>query len=248
MKILVIGESCRDIFVYGKCDRICPEAPVPVFIPVSKTENAGMAMNVKNNIISLGFTGEIITNTNWEEVKKCRYIDERTNQMFLRVDENDKIVANCDEKIRDFIKENIGDYEAVIISDYCKGFFDPKFIEDICDFHDTVFLDTKKLLGSWCKKAKFIKINEVEYERTKHLVDEEIKNKLIITMGSKGCWYQDKVFQVPKVEIKDVSGAGDTFIAALAVSYIRDKSIESAIIFANDKATEVVQRRGVNTI
>ena len=33
MKILVIGDSCHDVFVYGKCDRICPEAPVPVFTP-----------------------------------------------------------------------------------------------------------------------------------------------------------------------------------------------------------------------
>ena len=31
--ILVIGDSCTDIFVYGKTDRICPEAPVPVFNP-----------------------------------------------------------------------------------------------------------------------------------------------------------------------------------------------------------------------
>jgi bifunctional ADP-heptose synthase (sugar kinase/adenylyltransferase) len=248
MKILVIGESCKDIFVYGECDRICPEAPVPVFIPVAKSENAGMAMNVKNNILSLGCKGEIITNTNWEEVKKCRYIDERTNQMFLRVDENDKIVAVCDDKLKSFIETNINDYDAVVISDYCKGFFEPEFIEQICELHDTVFLDTKKLLGAWCKKAKFIKINEVEYNRTKHLVDEEIRNKLIITRGSRGCWYQDEIFEVPRVEIKDVSGAGDTFIAALAVSYIKDRDIRTAIKFANDKATKVVQHRGVSIV
>ena len=32
-KILVIGESCLDIFQYGDCKRLCPEAPVPVFNP-----------------------------------------------------------------------------------------------------------------------------------------------------------------------------------------------------------------------
>ena len=31
MKILVIGETCKDVFNYGRVDRLCPEAPVPVF-------------------------------------------------------------------------------------------------------------------------------------------------------------------------------------------------------------------------
>ena len=132
MKILIIGESCKDIFTYGKCDRICPEAPVPVFVPLYSNENAGMAMNVKNNILSLGVECEIVTNTNWEEVKKCRYIDERTNQMFLRVDENDKILdPACDEKVINFLEGSIKEYSAVIISDYCKGFFDTSAIEKI---------------------------------------------------------------------------------------------------------------------
>ena len=43
MKILVIGDSCTDVFVYGQIDRMCPEAPVPIFQPVSKKENGGMA-------------------------------------------------------------------------------------------------------------------------------------------------------------------------------------------------------------
>ena len=38
MKILVIGDSCTDIFIYGEIDRICPEAPVPVFKPIRKTK------------------------------------------------------------------------------------------------------------------------------------------------------------------------------------------------------------------
>jgi len=38
MKILVIGDSCKDVFIYGKANRLCPEAPVPVFIPQRKTD------------------------------------------------------------------------------------------------------------------------------------------------------------------------------------------------------------------
>ena len=47
MKILVNGDSCTDVFVYGQIDRLCPEAPVPIFQSVSQKENGGMARNVK---------------------------------------------------------------------------------------------------------------------------------------------------------------------------------------------------------
>jgi len=42
MKIIVIGESCKDIFVYGDCDRLSPEAPVPVMIPKLAKDNLGV--------------------------------------------------------------------------------------------------------------------------------------------------------------------------------------------------------------
>ena len=53
-KILVIGDSCSDIFIYGNIERICPEAPVPVFNPTHKTKNGGMAKNVVKNLEALG--------------------------------------------------------------------------------------------------------------------------------------------------------------------------------------------------
>ena len=50
------------------------------------------------------------------------------------------------------------------------------------------------------------------------------------------------------VEIKDSTGAGDTFLAALVFKYLIDKNIYDAINFANECATLVVQQKGVNTI
>ena len=52
MNVLVIGDSCRDIFVYGDIERISPEAPVPVFVPSHTESNDGMAKNVANNVES----------------------------------------------------------------------------------------------------------------------------------------------------------------------------------------------------
>jgi bifunctional ADP-heptose synthase (sugar kinase/adenylyltransferase) len=54
VKILVVGDSCIDNFTYGSVVRLAPEAPVPVFNPLSKITNAGMAGNVVANLKALG--------------------------------------------------------------------------------------------------------------------------------------------------------------------------------------------------
>ena len=63
-KVLVIGDSCTDVFIYGDIERICPEAPVPVFKPTNQTENGGMAKNVVRNLESLGCEVDLISNPN----------------------------------------------------------------------------------------------------------------------------------------------------------------------------------------
>ena len=62
IKFLVIGDSCIDKFVYGVCDRICPEAPVPVTNPTKVKKSGGMALNVQANVQALGVDCDIITN------------------------------------------------------------------------------------------------------------------------------------------------------------------------------------------
>ena len=178
-KILIIGESCLDVFTYGTCDRLCPEAPVPVFKSNYVNENQGMAMNVYNNVESLGVKSDLMTNTNWKQIKKTRFIYERTNHMFIRVDTNDDDYQKC--KIK---KIKFDNYDAVVISDYNKGFISEEDIRHVSKNHPLTFLDTKKTLGEWCSDITFIKINLVEYERSKKFVDEIHKGDVIITMGS----------------------------------------------------------------
>ena len=59
MKITVIGELCKDVFVYGDTLRLSPEAPVPVLTPSYKEENDGMAGNVVQNLKAMDDTLEI---------------------------------------------------------------------------------------------------------------------------------------------------------------------------------------------
>jgi D-beta-D-heptose 7-phosphate kinase/D-beta-D-heptose 1-phosphate adenosyltransferase len=163
--------------------------------------------------------------------------------MFLRVDNNDSSYGRISF-------ENIiwNDYDAIIISDYDKGFLTKEDIEFICMNHNKVFLDTKKILGNYAKKAHFIKINNYEYEITKNEIDSELNNILIITLGGDGCKYKEEIFSVPKVDVKDTCGAGDTFIASLVFYYLKSNNIKKSIIFANRCATQVIQKRGTSKI
>ena len=210
MKILVIGESCLDVFHYGECKRLCPEAPVPVFSSVQSKQNGGMAMNVFKNVQAIEVSVDILTNSNWKEIKKTRFVEINSNHMFMRLDENDNKYGKFifDQKV-------VSSYDAVIVSDYNKGFLEVSDLISIAKNNPITFLDTKKTLGEWSKYFTFVKINGSEYEKTRHTITYEMRKNLIITQGRKGCIFGNKTFDVPLVEVKDVSGAGDTFISAL---------------------------------
>ena len=166
MKVLVIGETCNDIFCYGDSERMCPAAPAPVFVPLRIDESPGMAMNVRKNIASLGLECDIVTNSNWREITKTRYVHQNTNHFFIRIDEGDDKFYRCSVDEIDFSK-----YDIIVISDYYKGFLEREDIAKISNKHACVFMDTKKELGQWCHDVKYIKINNFEYERSKNLID-----------------------------------------------------------------------------
>jgi len=243
-KILVIGDGCTDVYVYGRCERLAPDAPVPVFIPLYQKTNLGMAGNVYQNIVSLGIPAILKTSSN--TVEKRRYVHEETNHMFLRVDSGEETVA----RIRDLEAEFLSNFDLVIISDYNKGFLLEQDIQFICENHNMVFIDTKKKLGEYCKDCTFIKINKNEHEASKQFIKKTswAQKKVITTLGSKGCSLNGKLYPVEKVEIKDLCGAGDTFIASLSVNYLKTKDIGEAMAYANKCSTQVVQMKGVNTV
>mgnify|MGYP001170928103 FL=1 len=243
-KILVIGDSCKDIHVYGKCERLCPEAPVPVFNPVFEKQNLGMAGNVYQNVIALGTPATL--KTNQEVIEKKRFVDEQTNHMFLRVDTGDSNVR----RIKNLTKQMLDNFNLVIISDYNKGFLSEEDIEFICNNHNCVFIDTKKILGDYCRNCTYIKINKHEYNNSINYINNNdwTHQKVIQTLGEGGCKLADKIYPVEKVEIKDLCGAGDTFMASLCVGYLKTKDIAKSLNYANECATKVVQKKGVNTI
>ena len=240
-QITIIGESCLDVFVYCDAIRLAPDLPVPVLQEIHVETNPGMAANVQRNIEARSVSTNLVTNKNWDEIVKRRYIHDGSNHMFFRVDTPHNIA-------RFNVQELDLGADVIVISDYNKGFLSESDIEFICKSHPLVFLDTKKVLGKWAENASFIKINNYEYMNSKRYLTETLSQKIIHTRGQEGCDFQGKNYPVEKIEVRDTSGAGDSFMAALVVDFLKTTKIEDSIIAANDAASRVVRTRGVGVI
>ena len=233
LKVLLVGDSCTDVYVYGTCERLNPEAPVPILKLNRKEIKKGMAWNVRENLMSFGM--EVCIVTNEETIIKTRYIDEKHNQQILRVD-SDPILNSMQGELPD------GRYDALVISDYNKGFLTTEKISEIVhSFDGPVFIDTKK--NYLPKLDAYVKINEHEYNNFKSSIE-----KLLITRGGKGCEYKGKLYPAEKVNVFDVVGAGDTFLSALVYFYLKYGTIEEAIPYANKAAAIAVSNFGTYTL
>ena len=232
MKVLLIGDSCEDRYFYGDVKRLNPEAPVPILEYRRGVTSKGMAWNVRENLMSFGV--EVYLSTHPEEIIKTRYIDEKSNQQIMRYDEEPKIKPLS----FDFPKEWNSEYDALVISDYDKGFLTTERIFELSSrFVGPVFIDSKKTL---LPEDAYIKVNELEYERMSHSNYEN----LIVTKGGKGAEYKGKLYPAEKVNVFDVVGAGDTFLAALTYGYLKYGRIDKAIPLANKAAAVAVSHTG----
>ena len=240
-RVLVIGERCTDIFVYGISKRKSPEGNGPVFVPISETYGLGMAGNTSNNLMAMGL--DVDTYFDKGNITKTRYVNKDTNELYLRLDEND--ITN---RINIFDLPDLVKYDAIVISDYCKGFLTEEDIAKIASLHSLVILDTKKKLGDWCKDITFIKVNRQEFQNNFGVIKENdwLFDKIICTLDRGGAMYKTQTFKVKSVDTADVSGAGDTFISGFVARYLECNNIEESIDWANYCAGEVVKKKGVS--
>lgn len=247
--ILVIGEGCLDKFVYCTAARLAPDVPVPVLVKQQETQNDGMALNLCRNIQALQGTCEVWTNHTWPQVTKTRFVDTVSNHLFIRLDAGEELITRIDLS-RPTWRQELHRYDVIAISDYNKGFLTYEDIEAIASAHPRVFLDTKKRINMMFSSCAYIKINTPEYTASKDFLDAhpEFASKLVVTAGAQGCYYQQENFPVQQVQIRDVSGAGDTFFAGLLVTYVETQDIRAAIRYANVCASSVVQHKGVTTV
>ena len=243
--VLLIGDSCVDVWAYGSCNRLSPEAPVPV-MKYRETQSApGMAANVYENLKSLGINVNFLTNK--ESITKTRYIDEKSNYQVMRLDNEPDVKPLREAELR--MAAMHLEYDAVVISDYDKGFVDNNLIDIIAPKNPSIkiFVDTKKKKLPTQYNNVVYKINKKEFE----LLDpDHIPNgkNMIVTSGANGALWDHQTFPVPITRVFDVTGAGDTFLAALVFYYIQLPDMKESINFANRCAAIAVQNPGTYTL
>ena len=231
--ILLIGDNCRDVYQYGTVDRLSPEAPVPVFKFSHEETRAGMAGNVCTNLLRFGLNLNFLHS---ETSTKTRLIDIKSNQHIVRLDNDIMSTAiTVDSKVPEI-------YDAIVISDYNKGTVSYELVEELRkEFKGPIFIDTKKT-----DLARFegciVKINQLESSRATSFPSPQW---LITTIGDQGAVWNGCIFESKTVGVVDVTGAGDTFLAALAFDYLHTQDFKSAIEFANAASAVTVQHGGV---
>ena len=240
--ILLMGEACQDVYVFGEVKRISPEAPVPVLKKIKKEFKKGMAGNVFENIKCMaGDKVKIDFYCNdHSNIKKIRFIDEKSNYQIMRYDIEKEVISLDFDNIKEI------DYDVVVISDYNKGYLTDESIRKIIDrFSESqIFVDTKRKDISVFKNC-ILKLNENESKEARY---QNRSTKIITTLGQKGCSYLGKTYSVAKVDVHDICGAGDVFLAALVTRWIETKDIAAAIRTANNCAALSVTKLGCYTI
>lgn len=229
-QILLIGDSCIDEYQYGTVDRISPEAPVPIFKYLRSEEKPGMVYNVRNNLEKLGCHVTLLTR---DPSIKTRLIDSRTGQHITRIDRDVLTVP------LDVMYFSSSDYDAIVISDYNKGAVTYGLVEDLIkDSTCPVYIDTKKTDLKRFEGA-VVKINSLE-----NSLATSFPTELIVTQGKAGARYKGTVYPSPAIEVTDVCGAGDTFLASLVYFHLTTGNLNLAIPIANKASAITVQKLG----
>ncbi len=213
---------------------------------------------------------EIFTDNKKTTIRKTRVIG--LNQQLLRIDyENtDYIETHLEEKFVNKLKE-IKNLSAIIVSDYAKGTITKQLMLQLHQFSKEnnilLIIDPKPKHKEWYNGATLITPNKKEaqemseiiieneadfYQAGKILV-EKFDSNVIITAGADGMYIFDKMgkpdhLDTKAKEVYDVSGAGDTVIATLALALSCNKNLESAAILANHAAGIKVGKVGTASV
>lgn len=252
-KILVIGERGIDKFIYCKnSGKLAPDKPIPIITVDHVRENPGMAGNFVANFSSLFPEHTVVFVHQNDLIFKSRYIDLATNHYYLRIDEGEPINETMTiESLKKILQQNnlsLWDFDAICISSYNKGFVTKELISLLC-LYAKVFYDGKDILENyWARDIYCAKINEIEYNHNLNQNSELTCQNLIVSLGERGAMYKDVIYPARKVEVTDVSGAGDIMFAGLVGLFLNGLSFEQSIPICNVLCSLAVARRGVNIL
>lgn len=240
MKVLVIGDIILDKYIYGTSKRISPEAPVPVVTFTEEKTTMGGAALVYDNLISLGVDATLC-NTEQPNSVKTRVICD--GHYITRIDDDKQ--ADGDAVLQIVKKSEFTPYDYVILSDYNKGTLSKadKIIRHINKFGCKVIVDPKTDMSKY-KDAWLVKPNEKEEKE----YFKNWKGNIITTRASDNVTakIEDNNYNIPveTVEVADVTGAGDCFLAGFVYGLTKEYSYKKCLELAVKGSTESVKHAG----
>ncbi len=299
LRALVLGDFMLDEYIWGRVERISPEAPVAVVDVERETRTLGGAGNVANNLVALGAQVEVLALVGEdnpagllkEELRRLGIAPQglfadpqRRTTRKTRVFANQQQVVRIDRETRipgppafvewalERLESLLPSLHVIILSDYGKGALTHSLVRETIRRGRAqglpVVVDPKGTDYSPYTGATIITPNQKEVEqvlgspldswidpvkRLRELRELLELDYLLVTQGAKGMTliHQDGALSIPPRtprEVFDVSGAGDTVVAVLALGLAQWGDAAVAAALANLAAGVVVTKKGTAPI
>jgi len=290
MKILVLGDVILDINYFVTTNRKAPEADIQVYNVFDNNFVLGGSSNVAKNLKQFNFDVEIISIIGNDYngmklknlledsgIKTTLYIDKtrkttQKNRIFYNndlvtrydIEDTDYINSEFEDKIIEYVKTQ-NDMDAIIFSDYGKGFLTKKLCERIVEysnenkiltFVDPKTIDAIKFKGCFCFKSNLLEGEVLTGKKNVNEIIEEMKQKFqckhaILTCGENGMYvnsHNNHIYHKSKLPVVDVTGCGDVVLSVLTYCYLKTEDIIYSSKIANYVAGKCVGVIGNYTV
>ena len=245
MKVLVLGDVIIDKYIYGTSERLSPEAPVPVVKYQREVETLGGAGLVYENLKSLGVDVTLFETKQPSSIKTRVICD---GHYVTRIDDDKRASGNA--VLADVLSNDFSQYEYVILSDYDKGVLDEslEIIEHINKFNCKIIVDPKEHANQY-KDAWLVKPNYKEFDEfgftywQSNIITTKAGDNVVATIDN-----INYNIPVEPVEVSDVTGAGDCFLAAFVYGLTKQYNHKRCLELAVKGSREAVKHVGTHTL
>lgn len=219
---------------------------------------------LKNLLQSQKINFNLIEDEDYVTITKTRLIAK--NQQLLRID-REKITPVKTKNIRGLLSNISDTYKIIVVSDYGKGTITKSILDYLTETKRKILIDPKKRNYEYYKNIYLITPNKKEAEELSEIritdekdvvkaglkiIQKTNSQNLLITLGSRGMVLFEKqgeiITHLPALarNVYDVTGAGDTVMASIALGLAKGISLLESCVFANICAGIVVSKLGTS--
>jgi D-beta-D-heptose 7-phosphate kinase / D-beta-D-heptose 1-phosphate adenosyltransferase len=182
------------------------------------------------------------------------------NQQLARADRESIRERKFSGEIKRILSEKAAEADMIIVSDYSKGAVNEDLMNLLAGYMGKIIVDPKPKNKELYRGVFLITPNEketIEMTSVQNVEDagsklkEDLKANILVTRGKKGMsLFSNKQIHIPTYarEVFNVTGAGDTAIATLALALASGASMNEAANLANHAAGITVEKQGTYSV